>query len=134
MGKKDEQLGTNFCTASNKLKKQILFDLVRKLNLDNCFRCNKLIENINDFSVDHKVAWLDSKNPVSLFYDLNNIAFSHLKCNIDARDIKFKPNKKTGFKGVYLSGRSDKKYQSMIDVKSEDGKIKTINFGRFFYG
>lgn len=35
--------------------------------------------------------WLDSDNPISNFFDLNNIAFSHLKCNIADRR---RPNKK----------------------------------------
>ena len=34
------------------------------------------------FSIEHKVAWLDSENPVDLYFDLENISFSHLKCNV----------------------------------------------------
>lgn len=41
--------------------------------------------------MEHKIAWLDGNDPISLFFDLNNTAFSHLKCNIADRR---KTNKK----------------------------------------
>ena len=33
------------------------------------------------FTIDHKVAWLDSEDPITAFFDLENVAFSHMKCN-----------------------------------------------------
>ncbi len=36
------------------------------------------------FSIEHIVPWLDSDDPKGLFFDLNNIAFSHLSCNVGA--------------------------------------------------
>ena len=79
--KKAEQLGIPFGTASNRLRKLILFELTRKLNMDACCRCGKTIETVDDFSIEHVTPWMDSKNPKELFYDLSNIAFSHLTCN-----------------------------------------------------
>jgi hypothetical protein len=32
-------------------------------------------------SIEHKVDWLHSPNPVDVFGDLANIAFSHRTCN-----------------------------------------------------
>jgi hypothetical protein len=81
-------LGEPFGTATNKLRKSILFKLVKELNLDICFRCEKRIEDINNFSIEHKIAWQSSKNPVEMFYDLDNIAFSHLDCNCKARNTR----------------------------------------------
>jgi hypothetical protein len=89
--KKREQLGMDDSTASHKLRKLILFSLVQQKAQDFCFRCQAKIETVEDLSIEHKTPWLDSSNPVHNFFDLNNIAFSHLKCNIADRR---KPNKK----------------------------------------
>ena len=82
--KKAEQLGMPIGTASGRLRKMILFDLVKRLELDVCFQCKTVIENIDNFSIEHPIPWLDSGRSIELFFDLNNIAFSHLKCNIGA--------------------------------------------------
>jgi hypothetical protein len=73
-------------TANAKLKKIILFDLVKKCNLDVCYRCGEKIENIEDLSIEHKIAWQQSENPKEAFFDLDNISFSHLNCNSVARE------------------------------------------------
>ena len=79
---KSEQLGMSLGKANARLRKKILFDLVKKCNLDFCYRCNEKIEKIEDLSIEHKIHWLHSENPKELFFDLGNIAFSHLKCNV----------------------------------------------------
>lgn len=78
---KNKALGEPYGTASAKLRKMILFSLIRRLELDVCFRCGKKIESIEDLSIEHIEAWLNSDSPREKFYDLNNIAFSHLRCN-----------------------------------------------------
>lgn len=87
---KSELLGENFSTATAKLRKSILFDLVKRLELDNCYRCTLKITSIDHFSIEHIESWQMSNDPVGLFYDLENIAFSHLNCNIGAA---YRPNK-----------------------------------------
>ena len=82
--KKAEQLGMPVGTASNRLRKMILFDFVQRLELDKCFQCGDKISDIDNFSIEHPVPWLDSENSVELFFDLTNIAFSHLSCNVGA--------------------------------------------------
>lgn len=84
MDKKSKQLGMSPGTASAKLKKALMFKLVCMLGLNVCYRCNNIIEDECAFSLDHIEDWLDSKDPVGLFFDLNNIAFSHLSCNVSA--------------------------------------------------
>lgn len=81
--KKAEQLGMNPGTASNRLVKDILFRFVEDAG-HVCFQCRGKMSRDN-FSVEHKVPWLDSDDPVGLYFDLDNIAFSHLDCNIAAR-------------------------------------------------
>jgi len=75
------QLGMPQGTASHRLRKMILFQLLQVTGLDTCYQCKKTIKTVEELSIDHKVPWLDSKNPRELFFDLDNIAFSHLKCN-----------------------------------------------------
>lgn len=80
--KKKQQLGMAFGTATGRLRKMILFQLVCETKKGTCFRCDKKIKNIDNLSIEHKIPWLDSESPVKLSFDLDNIAFSHLKCNI----------------------------------------------------
>lgn len=37
-----------------------------------------------NFSIEHKTPWLDSENPLELYFSLENIDFSHHVCNIKA--------------------------------------------------
>ena len=82
MNKKTEQLGIHYSTAQNRLKVMILFMLIKKTNMNMCYRCKTEIESHNELSVDHKIRWQD--NDVSLFWDLDNVAFSHKRCNSGA--------------------------------------------------
>ncbi len=61
-------------TASHKLRKLILFSLVQQTAQDICFRCQTKIETVEEISIEHKMPWLDSSNPVSIFFDLTNLA------------------------------------------------------------
>ena len=90
--KKKKQLGMNPGTASNRLKKSILFSFAKKLGFNWCYQCGTEITNIDKFTVEHKTPWLDSDDPKELFFDLDNIAFSHASCNYAAsRARKAKP-------------------------------------------
>lgn len=82
MDKKAEQLGMNAGTASHRLTKDILFQFVTSGG-HKCFRCGKDLQREN-FSIEHKKPWLDSIDPIGLFFDLENIAYSHLSCNVSA--------------------------------------------------
>lgn len=74
-------LGMPFGTANSKLRKLLLFSLAQKLGSDYCFRCDARIETVDDFSIEHKVPWRASSDPVASFFDMENISFSHLFCN-----------------------------------------------------
>lgn len=73
------QLGMSFTAARARLVKQLLFQAIQKLGQDICFKCSKKIVNLNELSIEHKKPWLhvDPK----LFWDLNNVTFSHQRCN-----------------------------------------------------
>src|SRR4030042_960466 len=92
--KKSKQLGMPFGTASARLKKSLMFRMAQKLGEDVCFKCGKRILNLDEFTIEHKAPWLD-RGP-QLFWDLDNIAFSHAKCNRADRPIR-KGSKTTGW-------------------------------------
>ena len=119
---KIKQLGMNPATASGRLNKQLLYNLGDRLGLQWCYHCATKIESVKDMSIEHKIPWLHSEDPVSLYFDLDNIAFSHKSCNYSSRRIrKAKPCPSTtayrdgcrckGCKEVMSKARK-KRYQS----------------------
>jgi hypothetical protein len=72
-------LGMPFGTACGRLRKNILFHLLKRLNENVCFKCREVIETSKELSVEHKLPWEGIS--VELFWDLENISFSHLRCN-----------------------------------------------------
>lgn len=87
-----QQLGMPWGTANAKLRKMILWTLLLKLGGNNCFKCEKPIETIEELSIEHKQPWQGVS--ADLFWDMNNIAFSHLRCNTPHRPGE--GNRKTG--------------------------------------
>jgi hypothetical protein len=81
--KKQKQLGMNPSTASGRLVKDTLWRFIVQANQDSCYQCNGKMTRDN-FSIEHKVPWLDSEDPVHLFFDQDNISFSHHSCNLKA--------------------------------------------------
>jgi hypothetical protein len=79
-------LGMPFGTACHKLRKLVLFNLAQKLSENVCFRCRKEILTVEDFTIDHKEAWRNKG--AQLFWDLNNIAFSHSYCNLPTAMVR----------------------------------------------
>jgi hypothetical protein len=84
MNKLETQLGMKFAKANSRLTRMILFNFAQTNNQDTCFHCRKKIESVDGFSIEHKIPWIDSIDPIKTFFDLNNIAFSHLACNMKA--------------------------------------------------
>lgn len=132
---KSEQLGMPFSTASGRLRKEVMFMLVKKCNLDTCFKCGKKIDDISQLSIEHKIPWLHSDNPSELFFDLDNISFSHLSCNISTARVpksrrknkEFLSNNlsKSGYLGVYIHPDKRKKYQAKLWI---NGKNKSLGY------
>lgn len=76
------QLGMPQGTAMAILRKRLLFSLAKRAGLHLCLRCGREM-TVDDFTVDHKEAW--EGKATELFWDLDNIAFSHSRCNLQAR-------------------------------------------------
>lgn len=112
---KAEQLGVDPGTAAGKLRKSLLFSLIKELERNYCFQCGALIENENELSIEHKIPWLHSDEPQKLFFDLTNIAYSHLSCNIKAS--RKKPALNDGH-GTYGYGKGCR-CNDCVEAKSE---------------
>jgi hypothetical protein len=86
--RKDVMLGMPHGTANNRLRKNILFHLLKKHGENICNRCSKPIVLVEELSVEHIKPWegVDAQ----LFWDIDNIAFSHLRCNVSSHRT---PNK-----------------------------------------
>jgi hypothetical protein len=69
-----------FGTACNKLRRMVMFHVLQRHKENVCFKCGKIILKLEDLTLEHKEAWQDV-GP-ELFWDLNNIAFSHRQCNL----------------------------------------------------
>lgn len=80
--RKSEFLGMPYGTASNRLRKQVMLMLLQRLNADVCFKCEEQIETPEELSIEHMEPWFNRENGIDLFWSLDNIAFSHLRCNI----------------------------------------------------
>lgn len=96
---KDAALGMPHGTAGHQLRKGLLFKFAAQLGLTVCFNCGKIIESVDDLSIEHKLPWLNADNPREAFFDLDNIAFSHLRCNVP-HDPYWKKIKKIGPDGT----------------------------------
>lgn len=77
--RKSDILGMPFGTACNKLRRMVMFSLLVRYRENVCFKCGKLILKADDLSLEHE-AWQSAG--ASLFWDLDNITFSHVRCNL----------------------------------------------------
>lgn len=93
--KKSATLGMPHGTATGRLRKMVLFHLLKKHSENICVRCNKEIENVDDLSLEHIKPWEGIS--ADLFWDLNNISFSHIFCN---RPHRLHGNKKFTSEGT----------------------------------
>ena len=130
---KSEQLGISYSKASHILRKRIMFNLVKQCDMDICYRCGEKIKNIDELSIEHKIPWMHSNNPSELYFSLDNIAFSHLKCNVShgntnkehGKQIKTK-SKITNFKGVAYIKQSNIYCSRIWDINNK--KNSTIGY------
>ena len=74
-------LGMSRSTANTKLHRELIWMLLQETGRTKCYRCGKEMTR-EDFSIEHKIPWMNSSNPKKLFWSLDNIDFSHLQCNI----------------------------------------------------
>lgn len=125
-----EQLGMGVASATGKLRKLLLYEFARRLNLISCYRCHRTIESIDEFTVDHKKNWLHKS--ADLFWDIDNIAFSHFVCNTThnrtAEMYKHRTNKKCNECGEVKAIKSFGKHKqgSEIRIRSYCNQCRSI--------
>ena len=122
-------LGVSWGAACNRLRKKVLFSLIVRLKENSCHRCDGEILSVDDLSIEHKNAWRQAVDPVESFFDLNNIAFSHLSCNISAGD---RPTKKYYTKEEQRLGKNKNKRKSWHSLgKDEQQKKRREKYLRY---
>ena len=107
MSKRKSQLGMNHSTASQRLARDLLYHYAVEVCGHHCHRCGKHMTR-DAFSIDHIKPWLDSENPVGLFFKISNVAFSHDHCNKAAAR---RPNHKGHNTSEYKKQYNAKYYQ-----------------------
>lgn len=122
--KKQMQLGMNPSTASGRLIKDTLWRLIVESKQDSCFQCGEKMSREN-FSVEHKVPWLDSEDPLFLFFDQENISFSHHLCNLKAAR---RPAKK--YNSPEDRNKANRKYDQLRTYCPEKRKEQYKRHGR----
>lgn len=80
--RKERQLGMSWGRARHMLHQDIMFEFV--VSKRNCYHCGLPMTRDN-FSIEHKSPWLDSEDPKGKFFEIDNIDFSHLNCNVAKR-------------------------------------------------
>lgn len=104
VAKQKSLLGMHPGSAANKLRKHIMFDMVVRLELDTCFHCGEKIKTPRELSVEHKTPWEGATDPRETFFDLDNIAFSHLGCNAGDANRRRKALERHGTQAEYQQG------------------------------
>lgn len=121
--KKQNQLGMNPSTASGRLVKDILWKFITESSRDKCCKCGELMER-NTFSIEHIIPWLDSEDPLYLYFDLENIAFSHLTCNI--KDTRRTRKYETSEEAYQVALKKSREYRkSMYDPLKRSSRYET---------
>lgn len=120
-----EILGMSYSTAIDRLRKNLLFRQLKKYNDNICVRCNLKIEKIEDLSIEHIKPWESSKN-AELFWNLNNIAFSHRSCNVPHVYYGGAGLRKIGPEGTaWCSGH--RQYLSIEDFPKDSSRWNGLN-------
>ena len=78
--RKAEVLGMPFGTACSKLRRIVMFHLLQRHGENTCYVCRETIPSPEELTIEHKEAW-QASGP-ELFWDVNNIAFAHHRCNL----------------------------------------------------
>lgn len=107
---KSDFLGMPLGTARNRLVNSVIRRLAVLAGVATCHRCGEALESDEDISMDHVKDWFQKENGIALFFDPENVAFSHKKCNYLSR----KSQPKSGFRGVSHTPTYKKPYRAAI--------------------
>lgn len=114
-------------TAQAILKKNILYNLLVRFDLNGCCQCGNTIDKAEGLSIEHKAPWLDSDTPKELSLNLENTAFSHLSCNCRAGRSDTGLMKKSTINRVYDGNHNGRLGPSKVEGIRE---LLRVNSGR----
>lgn len=121
-------LGMPYGTAEKHLRKAMLHTLAQQCGKNVCRWCRTPIESPSDLAVVHIQDWAGD---AALFWDLNNVAFSHVSCAAERGGIQQEDHMErlkviiednhgnalpgTNHKGqIYVAGQKDQRYNLRI--------------------
>jgi hypothetical protein len=81
--RKSAFLGMPHGTPASRLRKMVMFSLPERHGENVCLKCSEKIEAAEELSIEHKQPWEGVS--VELFWSMDNIAFSHPRCNRNHR-------------------------------------------------
>ncbi len=101
-------LNMEFGKANHRLFRKIMFEWCVQLGLNECTKCHKTINKIEEWTVEHIRPWHSANvdaDKKALYFDLNNIGYSHLHCNCGSANLG---KGKSGYNGVdwYVNKRT----------------------------
>ncbi len=70
--------GVRSSTARFQLKNKLFFSYIKAAGDNTCYGCTKPIETVGELSIEHIEPHMGR---AEVFWDLENIAYSHLDCN-----------------------------------------------------
>ncbi len=126
LNKKTEQLGMSYGKANNILVRNIIWKFILQLNLNSCHHCKKEMTREN-FTIEHIEPWLDSEDPVDLFFNDNNISFSHHSCNVgSSRKYNKYENREDAKNARKASAKKWKDKYRIYDSEKRKDKYKRL--------
>jgi len=84
-------LGEAWSTANYRLNRDLLYHYVQLTGV-RCWHCGKHMPR-DDFTIEHKVNWLNHPEGKRLFSDPDNITFSHSLCNTENSSAQDRRNR-----------------------------------------
>lgn len=131
--KRKKLLGMSYGTAKARLERLMLFSMAQKLGIDICYRCNELIKDVSELSIEHKDSWMFSDNPLESFMSLDNVSFSHSSCNSNAANKKRLPHGKSKDRACKcepcIKSRNEYNAKWMADWRAKGNDKSRKNYG-----
>lgn len=75
-----DELGMSMGKARNILIRKLMWQMIVETGRTSCYHCGKEMTEDN-YSIEHVIPWRYSEKPSEMFFELDNISYSHHSCN-----------------------------------------------------
>ena len=120
-------LGMPYGTAEKHLRKSVIYELARQCGKNFCRWCGATISSPEDLAVVHIQDWSDDADR---FWDLSNVAFSHVSCAARMGGIQQEVKKVERIKVTVIDGRDNSlpgvNHEGQIYVAGKEGEVYKI--------